>query len=220
MPRRVRNSTRLARDYELEVDPDAIVGDLPVGLQQRVEILKALFKGAETLILDEPTGVLTPTEADHLFRILGQLRDQGKTVILITHKLREIMAITDHVSVMRRGEMVATKETQTNPVEELAELMVGRRVLLRVKKGKAKPGEVVLDVKNLTWRDHKGVAARRQCFLHRARRRNRRHRRRLRQRPVGTARAHQPAFASPPQGRIIFEGKDHRHSGRSAPCAR
>jgi general nucleoside transport system ATP-binding protein len=149
--------TRLARDYELEVDPDAIVGDLPVGLQQRVEILKALFKGAETLILDEPTGVLTPDEADHLFRILGQLRDQGKTVILITHKLREIMAITDHVSVMRRGELVGTKETKKTSVEELAELMVGRRVLLRVKKGKAKPGQVVLDVKNLTWKDHKGT---------------------------------------------------------------
>jgi ABC-type uncharacterized transport system ATPase subunit len=150
--------TRLARDYELEVDPDAIVGELPVGLQQRVEILKALFKGAETLILDEPTGVLTPDEADHLFRILGQLRDQGKTVILITHKLREIMAITDQVSVMRRGELVATKETKKTSVEELAELMVGRRVLLRVKKGKARPGEVVLDVKNLTWKDRKGVA--------------------------------------------------------------
>ena len=149
--------TRLARDYELEVDPDAIVGDLPVGLQQRVEILKALFRGAETLILDEPTGVLTPDEADHLFRILGQLRDQGKTVILITHKLREIMAITDHVSVMRRGEMVATRETKKTSVEELAELMVGRRVLLRVKKGKAKPGAVVLEVKNLTWRDRKGT---------------------------------------------------------------
>ena len=149
--------TRLARDYELEVDPDAVVGDLPVGLQQRVEILKALFRGAETLILDEPTGVLTPDEADHLFRILGQLRDQGKTVILITHKLREIMAITDHVSVMRRGEMVATRETKKTSVEELAELMVGRRVLLRVKKGKAKPGAVVLEVKNLTWRDRKGT---------------------------------------------------------------
>ncbi len=150
--------TRLARDYELDVDPDAIVGELPVGLQQRVEILKALFKGAETLILDEPTGVLTPDEADHLFRILGQLRDQGKTVILITHKLREIMAITDHVSVMRRGELVATKQTSQTSVEELAELMVGRRVLLRVEKGKAKPGAVVLEVKNLTWRDSKGTA--------------------------------------------------------------
>ena len=149
--------TRLARDYELDVDPDAIVGELPVGLQQRVEILKALFKGAETLILDEPTGVLTPDEADHLFRILGQLRDQGKTVILITHKLREIMAITDHVSVMRRGEMVATKETKKTSVGELAELMVGRRVLLRVEKGPAKPGNVVLDVKNLTWKDRKGT---------------------------------------------------------------
>src|SRR4051794_39132906 len=144
---------RLARDYELEVDPDAIVGALPVGLQQRVEILKALFKGAETLILDEPTGVLTPSEADHLFRILAQLRNQGKTVILITHKLREIMAITDTVSVMRRGEMVATKKTaDTNP-GELAELMVGRRVLLRVDKGKANPGETVLSVENLTIRD-------------------------------------------------------------------
>jgi ABC-type uncharacterized transport system ATPase subunit len=130
---------------------------LPVGLQQRVEILKALYKGADVLILDEPTGVLTPDEADHLFRILGTLRDQGKTVILITHKLREIMAITNHVSVMRRGELVASFETKDTSVEELAEAMVGRRVLLRVEKGPAHPGEVVLDVKNVTWRDRKGV---------------------------------------------------------------
>jgi simple sugar transport system ATP-binding protein len=148
---------RLARDYELEVDPDAIVGTLPVGLQQRVEILKALFKGAEVLILDEPTGVLTPPEADHLFRILAQLKEQGKTVIFITHKLREIMAITDRVSVMRRGELVATRETAQTGVEELAELMVGRRVLLRVSKGKAKPGRTVLSVENVTLRDHQGV---------------------------------------------------------------
>jgi general nucleoside transport system ATP-binding protein len=150
--------TRLAHEYELDVDPDAVVGELPVGLQQRVEILKALFKGAETLILDEPTGVLTPDEADHLFRILGTLRDQGKTVVLITHKLREIMAITDRVSVMRRGEMVADFETKNTSVEQLAEAMVGRRVLLRVQKGEAHPGEVVLDVKNVTWRDRKGIA--------------------------------------------------------------
>ena len=149
---------RLAHEYEMEVDPDAIVGELPVGLQQRVEILKALYKGAQVLILDEPTGVLTPDEADHLFRILETLRDEGKTVILITHKLREIMAITDHVSVMRRGEMVATKETKNTSVEELAELMVGRRVLLHVEKAKAKPREVVLDVKNLVWRDKQGTA--------------------------------------------------------------
>jgi general nucleoside transport system ATP-binding protein len=149
---------RLADDYELDVDPDAIVGELPVGLQQRVEILKALYKGADVLILDEPTGVLTPDEADHLFRILQTLRDQGKTVILITHKLREIMAITDHVSVMRRGEMVATKETAKTTVEELAELMVGRRVLLHVEKGPATPGDIVLDVRNVTWHDVKGTA--------------------------------------------------------------
>ncbi len=148
---------RLAHDYELDVDPDAIVGTLPVGLQQRVEILKALFRGAEVLILDEPTGVLTPDEADHLFRILGQLKDQGKTVIFITHKLREILAITDHVSVMRRGELVATRKTKDTTVEELAELMVGRRVLLRVKKGKAKPGANVLTVEHLTYRDSQGV---------------------------------------------------------------
>ena len=148
---------RLEQDYGLEVDPDAVIEELPVGLQQRVEILKAMYRGAEILILDEPTGVLTPAEADHLFKILRVLRDQGKTVILITHKLREIMAITDTVSVMRRGEMVATRKTAETSVEELAELMVGRRVLLRVEKGEAHPGAVILSVKNLTVKDNRGV---------------------------------------------------------------
>ncbi|MCZ8547157.1 ABC transporter ATP-binding protein [Mesorhizobium qingshengii] len=148
---------RLEREYGLEVDPDAIVEELAVGLQQRVEILKALYRGAEILILDEPTGVLTPAEADHLFRILKQLKEQGKTVVLITHKLREIMAITDTVSVMRQGTMVATRETKKTTVEELAELMVGRRVLLRVEKGEAAAGDVKLAVKNLTVRDSRGV---------------------------------------------------------------
>ncbi|MER8971522.1 ABC transporter ATP-binding protein [Mesorhizobium sp. M0902] len=148
---------RLEREYGLEVDPDAIIEELPVGLQQRVEILKALYRGAEILILDEPTGVLTPAEADHLFRILRQLKEQGKTIVLITHKLREIMAITDTVSVMRQGTMVATRETRKTTVEELAELMVGRRVLLRVEKGEAKAGGVKLAVKNLTVKDSRGV---------------------------------------------------------------
>ena len=139
----------LARDYGLEVDPDAIIENLSVGQQQRVEILKALYRGAETLILDEPTGVLTPAEADHLFRILGKLREEGKTIILITHKLREIMAITDEVSVMRQGAMVQTLSTAETSPEQLAELMVGRRVLLRVEKGPANPGDVLLDVQNL-----------------------------------------------------------------------
>lgn len=148
---------RLAADYDLKVDPDALIGDLPVGLQQRVEILKALFRGADILILDEPTGVLTPAEADHLFRILRVLRDEGKTVLLITHKLREIMAATDHVSVMRRGEIVATRQTQKTSMGELAELMVGRRVLLEVAKGPATPGRPVLQVEGLTVRDGRGV---------------------------------------------------------------
>lgn len=148
---------RLEQEYEMEVDPDAVIEEVPVGIQQRVEILKALYRQADILILDEPTGVLTPAEADHLFRILGQLKAQGKTVILITHKLREIMAITDEVSVMRRGEMVATRETSKTSVEELAELMVGRHVLLQVDKGDANPAEVKLSVKNLTVRDKRGV---------------------------------------------------------------
>jgi ABC-type uncharacterized transport system ATPase subunit len=103
----------LSETYGLTVDPDAIVSELSVGLQQRVEILKALYRGADILILDEPTGVLTPEEADNLFKILRQLRDQGKTILLITHKLREIMAVTDEVSVMRRGAMVATLKPPT-----------------------------------------------------------------------------------------------------------
>ncbi len=148
---------RLADDYDLKVDPDAIVGDLPVGLQQRVEILKALFRGADILILDEPTGVLTPAEADHLFRILKVLKEEGKTILLITHKLREIMAATDMVSVMRRGEMAATRRTSETTMEELAELMVGRRVLLNVDKAPAKPGPAALEVKGLTVRDGRGV---------------------------------------------------------------
>ena len=148
---------RLAKEYRLDVDPDAIIEDVSVGTQQRVEILKALYRGADVLILDEPTGVLTPSEADDLFRVLRELRDQGKTIILITHKLREIMAITDYVSVMRQGEMVATVRTaQTNP-EQLAELMVGRHVLLRVEKGPATPGDVLLSVENLVVKGDLGV---------------------------------------------------------------
>ena len=148
---------RLERDYSLEVDIDARVEDLPVGIQQRVEILKALFRGARVLILDEPTGVLTPQEADHLFRILKSLKAQGRTVILITHKLREIMAITDHVSVMRGGEMVAHRETAETTTEELAELMVGRKVLLRVEKQPARPTAPVLEVEHLEVTDELGV---------------------------------------------------------------
>jgi simple sugar transport system ATP-binding protein len=152
-----RELTRLGREYGLEVDPDAVVGDLPVGLQQRVEILKALYRGAETLILDEPTGVLTPQEADRLFAMLDTLRGQGRTVILITHKLREIMAATDTVSIMRRGTMVAHRTTAETSKEELAELMVGRKVLLRVEKTEATPGEPILELDKVNFSDAAGV---------------------------------------------------------------
>lgn len=149
--------TALAEEYGLNIDPDAVVQDLSVGHQQRVEILKALYREADILILDEPTGVLTPAEADQLFRILNRLREEGKTILLITHKLREIMEITDTVSVMRRGEMTATVATAgTNP-EELAELMVGRKVLLSVEKAPATPGAVVLEVRDLNVVDENGV---------------------------------------------------------------
>ncbi|MDO8983053.1 ABC transporter ATP-binding protein [Cypionkella sp.] len=147
----------LSREYEMDVDPDALIEDLSVGHQQRVEILKALYRQADILILDEPTGVLTPDEADHLFRILNGLKDQGKTIILITHKLREIMEATDNVSVMRRGTMVGTVKTADSSPEALAELMVGRKVLLEVEKVKAAPGAVVLAVENLRVKDENGV---------------------------------------------------------------
>ncbi|MDG2339715.1 MAG: ATP-binding cassette domain-containing protein, partial [Paracoccaceae bacterium] len=124
---------------------------------QRVEILKALYRQANILILDEPTGVLTPPEADQLFRILARLKEEGKTIIFITHKLREIMNITDTVSVMRRGEMTATVKTAESSPEQLAELMVGRKVLLRVDKEAATPGKSVLEVKNLRMFDDQGV---------------------------------------------------------------
>jgi len=149
--------THLAEEYELEVDPDALVEDLSVGHQQRVEILKALYRQAEILILDEPTGVLTPAEADHLFRILRNLKNEGKTIIMITHKLREIMEITDTVSVMRRGEMTSTVKTSETSPEDLAERMVGRKVLLRVDKKPANPGKTVLEVEDLRVVDDAGV---------------------------------------------------------------
>ena len=147
----------LEQEYDLKVDPDAVIEEIGVGRQQRVEILKALYRQANILILDEPTGVLTPSEADQLFRILRRLKEEGKTIILITHKLREIMDITDSVSVMRRGEMTATVKTAETSPEELAELMVGRKVLLRVDKTPATPGDVVLDIRNLRVVDDQGV---------------------------------------------------------------
>jgi simple sugar transport system ATP-binding protein len=147
----------LAKDYGLEVPLDKVVGQLPVGLQQRVEILKALYRGAKILILDEPTGVLTPQEADHLFRILDKLRDQGTTVMIITHKLREVLAITDNISVMRQGAMVDHVVTAQTNKEQLAELMVGRKVRLKVEKEIAAPKKERIRVNDLQYFDDSGV---------------------------------------------------------------
>ena len=148
---------RLADTYGLRVDPDARVEHLPVGAQQRVEILKALHRGARTLILDEPTGVLTPGEVDDLFRVLRALREQGRTVLVITHKLREVMAVTDRVSVMRAGRMVAHRATaETNPAE-LAELMIGRRLAPPPRRAAEAPGPVRLQARDLRVRDDAGV---------------------------------------------------------------
>lgn len=142
--------SKLSSQYGLEVDLNAVVQDLPVGLQQRVEILKALYRGAKILILDEPTGVLTPQETEQLFEILRALRAQGVTVLLITHKLKEIMAITDAVSVMRAGEMVAHLETAQTSPRHLAELMVGRPVLLDIDYTPSKPAQICLRAENIS----------------------------------------------------------------------
>ena len=149
--------TRLGDEYGLTVDLDATIETLSVGLQQRVEILKALYKGAKILILDEPTGVLTPQETEELFRIFGALKEQGVTIVLITHKLREIMSVTDQVSVMRAGKMVAHRDTKNTNREELAELMVGRKVLLQVNKSEAKAKAPLMQVKRLSVADSQGV---------------------------------------------------------------
>jgi len=139
----------LSQQYGLEVDPEAVVQDLPVGAQQRVEIIKALYRAADILILDEPTAVLTPQEADELFIIMRNLMKQGKSIIFITHKLREVFAVADRISVMRAGQVVGTVKPSEATQEMLAEMMVGRKVILQIDKADAHPGEVVLSIDGL-----------------------------------------------------------------------
>jgi ABC-type uncharacterized transport system ATPase subunit len=152
-----RELTRLAEEYGLDAPLDEPTHRLPVGLQQRVEILKALYRGARLLILDEPTAVLTPREAGQLFEMLRRLRAEGKTVILVTHKLREIMAITDRVTVMRQGAVVGEFATADTTPAQLAETMVGRAVNLRAHPQPGRPGAVALSVRGLEVKDHQGV---------------------------------------------------------------
>jgi len=139
----------LSRTSGLQVDPQAKVWQLSVGIQQRVEILKFLYRGAEILILDEPTAVLTPEEVTRFFDVLQRLKEQGVTIILITHKLKEVMAISNRVTVMRDGSAVATVETESTNPQELARLMVGREVVFRIAKPPGTPGETVLAIQDL-----------------------------------------------------------------------
>jgi ABC-type uncharacterized transport system ATPase subunit len=155
MRREVRDQSQR---YGLQIDPDARVGELPVGVQQRVEIVKALVRNAQVLILDEPTSVLTPGETEELFTIMRQLREGGRSIIFISHKLREVQAIADTVTVIRRGEVMGERPPTATDAE-LAALMVGRQVLLRVDKAPAAPGEVVLSVSDLEVTDERGQVA-------------------------------------------------------------
>jgi general nucleoside transport system ATP-binding protein len=141
---------RLSDEFRLAVDPNAVIEDLSVGQQQRVELLKALYRRAECLILDEPTAVLTPQEIEEFFAILRRMREQGKTVIIITHKLAEVLAISDDVTVMRDGRVVGRVKTRETTAAELAKLMVGREVLLRINKAPAHPGPLLLRVDRLS----------------------------------------------------------------------
>jgi simple sugar transport system ATP-binding protein len=151
-----RRILELSDTYGLEVDPDAIVEDIPVGVQQRVEILKALFRQARILILDEPTAVLTPQEIEDLFRVMRELKSKGVSIIFISHKLKEVMEIADRIMVMRRGAVVGeTTPAQTNK-NKLANMMVGREVLLSVEKEPASPKEPVFTVDNIVLKADEG----------------------------------------------------------------
>jgi len=154
-----RAITDLTKKYGLALDPDARMSDLPVGLQQRAEIVKVLYRGANILILDEPTGVLTPQETKDLFVVLRDLVKAGKTIIFISHKLKEVLDISDRITVMRRGRVVGHLTTKNTSEEEIATMMVGRAVLLRVDKKPAKPGAVVMRVENVTASSDRGVPA-------------------------------------------------------------
>lgn len=147
----------LATQLGFEIDPDAKAGDLSVGIQQRIEILKALYRGAKVLILDEPTAVLTPQETVEIFAVLRRLAAEGTSIVFISHKLYEVLEIADRITVIRRGKVVGQADPKTATEEQLAEMMVGREVSLIVDKGPAKPGDIVLRVDDLTVADDRGT---------------------------------------------------------------
>jgi ABC-type uncharacterized transport system ATPase subunit len=147
----------LSDEFKLAIDPNATIESLSVGQQQRVELLKALYRHAQLLILDEPTAVLTPQEVEEFFVILRRMREQGKTVVIITHKLSEVLAISDEVTVMRDGKVVGRVQTSETNAAELARMMVGRDVLLRIEKPLARPAGTVLSVRDLSMRTSEGT---------------------------------------------------------------
>ena len=154
-----RRVEELSTRYGLAVDPDARIDRISVGQQQRVEILKALYRGAEILVLDEPTAVLTPQEAQELFEIIRSLKEQGKSIIFISHKLNEVLEIADRITTLRRGKLVDTVPASGATEEALARMMVGREVLLRVDKPASKPGKPLLEVEKLVVYDDRGLEA-------------------------------------------------------------
>ncbi|TDT50740.1 ABC transporter ATP-binding protein [Fonticella tunisiensis] len=157
MKQAIQDVKKLADLYGFKIDPEAIIEDITVGQQQKVEILKALYRGADILILDEPTAVLTPQEIEELGVILKNLVKEGKSIILITHKLKEVMSMSDRVTIVRRGKVIDTVRTSETSIDRLAEMMVGRKVSLKIDKAPAKPGKVVLEIKDLRAQDHRGL---------------------------------------------------------------
>ena len=157
-PKKAREKVlEIVNEYGFDVDPDAKIEDITVGMQQRVEILKALYRGADTLILDEPTAVLTPQEIEKLIQIMRDLVSKGKTIIIITHKLKEIMSSADECTIIRRGKYMGTVDVSKTNETELANKMVGRNVNLHVDKKLAKPGEVLLSIRDLHVKDERGI---------------------------------------------------------------
>jgi simple sugar transport system ATP-binding protein len=159
MEKAVKDVEEISAKYGLKVDPNVKIQDISVGMQQRVEILKALYRGADILILDEPTAVLTPQEIDELGEIMRKLTKQGKSIILITHKLKEVMAMSDRVTVIRRGKKIETLKNENTSTDSLAEIMVGRKVNLVVDKEDKVAGDVVMSVKNLEALDNRDIPA-------------------------------------------------------------
>ena len=158
-----RRLEELSRRYGLPIDPDAVVGDLSVGIRQRVELLKALYRDADILILDEPTAVLTPGEVDEFLSTVRELAAMGKSIVFITHKLREVSQVADRITVLRHGEVVGRTTPSETSEQELATMMVGRRVSFTVDRGTSDPGDVVLEVRGLAVDDNRGHAAVHDC---------------------------------------------------------